>query len=69
MYAWHFFDGDGNFENLLSTLFSTANRFLYANKHFPIKKFSMQKLGFFVPNVVLDTKMLAFFIFTFLRKR
>ena len=41
--------------------FSTANRILYANKHFPKKSFCKQNFIFWVHNVVLDTIMLAFF--------
>ena len=40
--------------------FSTANRILYSNKHFP-KKNCMQNLIFCVHNVVLDTQNLDFF--------
>ena len=44
--------------------FSTANRFLYASKHFP-KFFFMQNFVFFCHNVVLDTIILELFSFSF----
>ena len=48
----------------LFCFFSNANRIFYANKHFPKEFFCMQDLIFCVYNVVLNTIILAFFLFT-----
>ena len=48
-------------KSLLFVFFSTANRILYANKHFPKKIFCMQNLIFCVHNIVLDTIIWLFF--------
>ena len=69
---WHFFDGDTKFfpnsfgllPRKLFCSFSTPNRALYANNHFPKKKFACKI--YFLYNVVLDTIIMAFFSFLLL---